>query len=166
MLEGELSFREGTTEDAVKALEEAIALEDALVYMEPPDWIQPVRHTLGAVLLREGRVKEAEAVYREAISLLTPLAARSDDPEVSWSLARSHDYLGLVLRATGRHREAEDAHRSALAAGSRLTGGARYRVSIADFHDHLGIVLAETGRRRRTSSRFFRSSAARTACRW
>ena len=32
---------------------------------EPPEWIQPVRHTLGAALLRAGRPDVAEEVYRE-----------------------------------------------------------------------------------------------------
>ena len=32
--------------------------------MEPPEWIQPARHPLGAVLLVTGRHADAEAVYR------------------------------------------------------------------------------------------------------
>jgi tetratricopeptide (TPR) repeat protein len=77
MLEGELSYREGNLDDALKGLEEAVALEDALRYMEPPDWIQPVRHTLGAVLLREGRVADAEKVYRKDLEVW---------PDNGWSL--------------------------------------------------------------------------------
>ena len=34
-------------------------------YDEPPDWIQPIRHALGATLMQEGRFADAEAVYRE-----------------------------------------------------------------------------------------------------
>ena len=44
--------------------EQAVALEDQLDYNEPADWFYPVRHQLGAVLLDEGRAKDAEAVYR------------------------------------------------------------------------------------------------------
>lgn len=44
--------------------EQAVALEDRLEYNEPADWFYPVRHHLGAVLLDEGRAKDAEAVYR------------------------------------------------------------------------------------------------------
>jgi hypothetical protein len=32
--------------------------------MEPPDWFQPVRHSLGAVLLAADRTDDAEKVYR------------------------------------------------------------------------------------------------------
>ena len=38
-------------------------LEDALAYVEPPDWHYPMRQSLGAVLLEAGRPVEAEAVY-------------------------------------------------------------------------------------------------------
>ena len=36
------------------ALRAAVALEDTLLYDEPPDWIQPVRHALGAALVAAG----------------------------------------------------------------------------------------------------------------
>lgn len=77
MLDGELAYRSGDIETAVRELREAVEIEDRLRYMEPPDWIQPVRHTLGAVLLDAGRVEEAEAVYREDLARL---------PENGWSL--------------------------------------------------------------------------------
>lgn len=65
MLEGELAFREGRLDDAFAALREGVALEDALVYDEPPGWMLPMRHPLGAFLMSSGRYAEAEAVYRE-----------------------------------------------------------------------------------------------------
>jgi tetratricopeptide (TPR) repeat protein len=63
-LAGEVAYRAGDIDGAVAELREALALEDQLVYMEPPEWCLPVRHTLGAILLDAGRVAEAEAVYR------------------------------------------------------------------------------------------------------
>ena len=51
--------------------------EDALRYDEPPDWIQPVRHALGAALVKANRPVEAAAVYREDLKRL---------PENGWSL--------------------------------------------------------------------------------
>ena len=65
MLEGEILVREGKTEAGLKALRAAVAKEDKLRYSEPPDWIVPVRHALGAALLKDGQATEAEAVYRE-----------------------------------------------------------------------------------------------------
>ena len=51
-------------EQAINLLQQAVAKEDQLAYDEPADWFFPVRHLLGAELLRAGRPKEAEAVYR------------------------------------------------------------------------------------------------------
>ncbi|MDZ4753432.1 MAG: hypothetical protein SGJ11_02920 [Phycisphaerae bacterium] len=50
---------------AIQHLNEAVAIEDTLLYMEPPDWMQPARHTLGTVLLDAGQAADAERVYRE-----------------------------------------------------------------------------------------------------
>lgn len=94
MLEGEILYREGDLEGAVRHLRAAIAIEDTLMYMEPPDWVQPVRHALGAFLLEAKRFDEAEAVYREDLRRL---------PENGWSL---HG-LAKCLRAKGRDAEAE-----------------------------------------------------------
>lgn len=77
MLDGEILFRRGDINQAVKSLKLAIAREDELMYMEPPEWVQPVRHTLGAVLLSAGRHEEAERAYREDLHKW---------PENGWSL--------------------------------------------------------------------------------
>jgi len=76
-LEGELAAAQGDTAAAVTALEHAVALQDALTYMEPPPWYFPTRQALGAVLLEAGRAKEAEAVYR---------ADLEEWPKNGWSL--------------------------------------------------------------------------------
>jgi tetratricopeptide (TPR) repeat protein len=52
---------------AVKLLRQALQQEDALAYGEPPDWITPVRETLGAVLLLGGDAVEAEQVFRAGL---------------------------------------------------------------------------------------------------
>ncbi|MAE65212.1 MAG: hypothetical protein CMJ18_13155 [Phycisphaeraceae bacterium] len=65
MLEGELAFREGRLEVAFAALRSAVEMEDALIYDEPPAWMLPVRHALGALLMSAGHHAEAEEVYRE-----------------------------------------------------------------------------------------------------
>lgn len=77
MLEGEILVREGKVEAAVAQLRAAVAAEDALKYDEPPGWILPVRHALGATLLQSGRFGAAEVVYREDLKRL---------PENGWSL--------------------------------------------------------------------------------
>ena len=68
MIKGELLFREGKREQAYAVLRKGIAAEDALVYDEPPGWMLPVRHALGALLMADGRFAEAESVYREDLA--------------------------------------------------------------------------------------------------
>ena len=65
VLSGEILARQSKFPEAIAHLETATRLEDALVYIEPPDWYLPTRQVLGAVLLQAGRVSEAEAVYWE-----------------------------------------------------------------------------------------------------
>jgi len=64
IVRGELAARRGDVDAAVRALEEAVALEDAIPYNEPPAWHHPVRQILGGVLLDAGRAREAEGAFR------------------------------------------------------------------------------------------------------
>jgi len=65
MLEGELEYRAGNHEKGFSALRRGIELEDKLPYADPPLWMQPVRHALGALLLEQNRSEEAEKLYME-----------------------------------------------------------------------------------------------------
>lgn len=98
LMNGEVSVAEGQTDRAVAHLRAAVAAEDQLNYMEPPDWIQPSRHTLGALLVREGRFAEAAEVYEQDLKKL---------PSNGWSL------YGLALC---RERLGQSAEASALRA--------------------------------------------------
>jgi tetratricopeptide (TPR) repeat protein len=94
MAEGELAYREGDAESAFSLLRQAVTLDDDLRYDEPPGWMQPVRHALGALLLADDHPVEAEAVYR---------ADLIRHPNNAWSL------LGLqqALQAQQKTTEAE-----------------------------------------------------------
>lgn len=65
MLLGETCYREGRHDDAFAALRDGVAREDALRYDEPSPWMMPVRHALGALLLEQGKVADAEQIYRD-----------------------------------------------------------------------------------------------------
>ncbi|KAM0080221.1 hypothetical protein ACKRZS_007627 [Fusarium odoratissimum] len=69
MLEGELAYRKGNFDQAFAHLREGVRLEDMLPYADPPVWLQPVRHALGALLLEQGCVDEAEEVYKQDLGL-------------------------------------------------------------------------------------------------
>ncbi len=65
VLAAEIADKKGDFSAAELLLKEAIKIEDALNYNEPPDWFFSVRHLLGDLYMRNDRFTEAEAVYQE-----------------------------------------------------------------------------------------------------
>jgi len=96
LLAGEIAFGRGQRDEGLARAAEAVAIEDQLVYDEPPDWMMPVRHPYGAMLLEAERWKEAERAFREDLTQY---------PENGWSLFG----LTRALRAQGREEEARGA---------------------------------------------------------
>lgn len=92
-LEGELLSHQGRHDEAVKAFAAAVKLQDTLKYIEPPDWGQSMRLYLGAALLKAGRAREAERVYREDLE---------EFRNNGWTLFG----LSQSLRAQGKSAEA------------------------------------------------------------
>ncbi len=93
MLDGELEYRRGNHDEAFGHLRRAIELDDGLAYDEPWAWMQPARHAYGALLLEQGRVAEAEAVYRADLGLDDTLARACQHPGNVWSLHGYHECL-------------------------------------------------------------------------
>jgi tetratricopeptide (TPR) repeat protein len=93
MLDGELEYRKGNYDAAFAALEQSITLDDNLPYDEPWGWMQPTRHAYGALLLEQGRIEEAEAVYRADLGLDETLPRASQHPGNVWSLHGFHECL-------------------------------------------------------------------------
>jgi tetratricopeptide (TPR) repeat protein len=93
MLNGELDYRKGDFDAAFAALERSIALDDHLPYDEPWGWMQPTRHAYGALLLEQGRVAEAEAVYRADLGLDDTLPRALQHPGNVWALHGFHECL-------------------------------------------------------------------------
>ncbi|KAB7728064.1 hypothetical protein F5984_20140 [Rudanella paleaurantiibacter] len=78
VLKADILANEGQLDRSIGVLREAVALEDALGYNEPPDWFFPVRHTLGATLLKAKRYAEAEAVFAKDLTIF---------PRNGWALS-------------------------------------------------------------------------------
>jgi tetratricopeptide (TPR) repeat protein len=64
-LTGRIALAKGDTAAAVQAFQAAIAVEDSLLYDEPPPWYHPIRQELAAVYLAQNKAPEAARLYRE-----------------------------------------------------------------------------------------------------
>jgi tetratricopeptide (TPR) repeat protein len=93
MLAGEILYRDGRIDEGLAELREAVKAEDGLRYDEPPSWLLPVRHSLGAALMQAHRWGEAEQVYRADLARV---------PDNGWSLFG----LAQSLHQQGKHEEA------------------------------------------------------------
>jgi tetratricopeptide (TPR) repeat protein len=93
-LRGEMLGAAKQYDQAFIALQRAVAIEDQLLYMEPPDWFFSIRLTLGHWLVQAGRFRDAERVYREDLVTF---------PENGWALK------GLYNSLKGQRRSKEAA---------------------------------------------------------
>jgi len=96
VLAGELAQRRQRYDSAIRLFEEAIKMEEALPYSEPPLWPLSVQHHLGTALLLADRPSEAEAAYQ---------ADLLRHPDNGWAL------IGLMqsLRAQQKDDQAAEA---------------------------------------------------------
>lgn len=93
MLAGELEYRRGGHDAAFSLLREAARREDSLAYSDPPPWMQPVRHALGGLLLEQGRVGEAERVFKEDLGFAAGFPRRRAHLNNVWALHGLHECL-------------------------------------------------------------------------
>lgn len=105
-LMGEMAARGGNLDGGIAHFREALKIEDAGIYFEPPKWYYPIRESLGATLLKAGRNAEAEAVYREDLKRF---------PENGWSLFG----LAAALKAQGKTDESAAVEKRFAAAWAR-----------------------------------------------
>ena len=108
MLAGETAYKAGDHEPGLQHLRRAVEAEDALPYMEPSHWMVPTRHALGALLLEQGQLAEAETCYREDLRL---------HPGNVWSLRG----LTECLERRGEVAEAQEVRRRFEEVGSHAT---------------------------------------------
>ena len=93
ILAGAIASARGNHDAAIADYTEAVRMQDALGYDEPPSWYYPVRETLGAELLASKQAAKAEPVYR------ADLKRDPDNPRSLYGLAET-------LRAEGKAQEA------------------------------------------------------------
>jgi tetratricopeptide (TPR) repeat protein len=99
---------------AVKDLRAAVALQDALPYMEPPYWYYPVRQTLGAVLALKGENQAARDEFRDSLVRI---------PNNGWALYG----LAQTYAREGKARQAREVEKHL----QRAWSGERGRLDLA-----------------------------------
>ncbi|MDB5910167.1 MAG: hypothetical protein JWP34_4281 [Massilia sp.] len=65
---GRLADARGDLPGAIKAYQQAVAIQDSLPYNEPPYWYYPVRQSLGAAMLRANQLDVAEQAFRASLA--------------------------------------------------------------------------------------------------
>jgi tetratricopeptide (TPR) repeat protein len=111
---GEIAARSKRANDAIRAYGDAVKREDALIYMEPPDWPIPVRQLQGAALLSLGRFKDAERVFTDDLKKF---------PENGWSLSGLHESLVRQQRTADAAALEPRLKKAWAAADIQLAGG-------------------------------------------
>ena len=97
-LEGETHMAKGEYSRAVASFKKGVEIEDLNNYTEPPDWAQPMRHYLGAALLKSNKPEEAEIVYRR---------------DLRWNQNNGWSLFGLYqsLKMQGKASESKEIHK-------------------------------------------------------
>ena len=95
VLAGEIAAQEEKYVESVRLLRDAVAIEDQLLYQEPPDWFFSVRHHLGPVLLEAKRPVEAITVCKEDLETF---------PDNGWALQG----LANAYEANNQSKESRD----------------------------------------------------------
>lgn len=65
VLKSEIWAAEGNFDESINLLQEAVEMEDALNYNEPPDWFFSIRHHLGAIQIKAALYEDAILTYTE-----------------------------------------------------------------------------------------------------
>jgi tetratricopeptide (TPR) repeat protein len=115
-LDARIAFAAGDHAAAIASWQKAVVLEDGMNYDEPEEWYYPVRESLGAALLLDGRGAEAETVFREE------LKRHARNPRSLFGLWQS-------LAAQKKSSDADWVHGQFLTAWKR----ADVKLSLADF---------------------------------
>jgi len=92
ILKGDIAIQNADIRSAISEYKQAIQVQDQLRYMEPPDWLQSTRLSLGELYLSLKRYPEAEEIFREDLVSLQ---------ENGWAL------FGLFLSLQGQHKAEE-----------------------------------------------------------
>jgi len=103
VLNAAIARASGDPADEIRALEAAVAAQDALGYSEPPAFWYPVREALGGAYYRAGRFADAERTFR------ADLTHDARNPRAYFGLAETLEREQRPAAAAAMHAEFERA---------------------------------------------------------
>lgn len=103
VVEARIAQAAGDRKHAIDEFTVAVEIQDSLAYMEPPFWYYPVRQSLGAALLADGRAKEAVDVLEES------LVRYPNNVYALYALEKACTKIGDVERAQAASRRIRQA---------------------------------------------------------
>jgi tetratricopeptide (TPR) repeat protein len=106
-LQARIATAKGNSSSAIDHWRQAVAIQDKMNYDEPPEWYYPVRESLGAALLRAGKLAEAETVFRE------DLVRNPRNPRSLFGLWKSLEAQKKSAEAQQVHQQFESAWKQA-----------------------------------------------------
>jgi len=68
VLDARIAAAKSASADSIRLWTSAVAAADKIPYDEPPIFFYPVRESLGAALLLDGKAADAERVFREDLA--------------------------------------------------------------------------------------------------
>ena len=153
---GKLTAEIGDKEEALRAYEQSLAIQERLVRENPSVArfqfdLAGSHNNIGGLQSQTGRLADALTSYTQAQKIIKPLAGAN--PQVTLyqrALAVSHMTIGLLQSQTGRIAEAFHSFEQARAIRERLTrenpsvGG--FQGELATSQNAIGFLLLETGR--------------------
>lgn len=92
-LNGNLLSAQGRHDDALRQLERAVEMEEALGYWEPPHYARPVYQSLAQAYARAGRLADARRAFERE------LERRPENGHALFGIARAHAAAGDIAAA-------------------------------------------------------------------
>jgi tetratricopeptide (TPR) repeat protein len=145
LLDGELEYRRGNFDKAFEHLRQSITLSNSLPYDEPWAWMQS-RYAYGPLLLEQGHIEKAAAVYRADLGLDDTVPRAHRHSKNVWAL---HGYHESVVKL-GRTAEASRVNEMLTLAGAEvdipIVASCFCRLKTSDYNESSMIWLANNVR--------------------
>jgi len=106
-------------------------VDDTLPYDEPWGWMHPTRHAYGALLLEQGKIELAEAVYAADLGLDATLGRACQHPGNVWSLHGYHECLTRLGKNDAARVIAQQLKLAAARADVPIRASCACRMSVA-----------------------------------